>query len=157
MLNLIESSIDEFGDSSYFLLLDHAAKEHGLNILVEFVRLCRDQGALTPRNFTIEIMERILFSALATLDLPLPVKNGIPALLSTFFKYLSETGIFPEAAAWEQWMNTLEARYFQRLRADGSVKGETFRKNYTDVNRNDPCPCGSGKKFKKCCMNLIVP
>jgi len=20
------------------------------------------------------------------------------------------------------------------------------------INRNDPCPCGSGKKFKKCCM-----
>ncbi|OPA72872.1 hypothetical protein BVG16_31645 [Paenibacillus selenitireducens] len=22
-----------------------------------------------------------------------------------------------------------------------------------NVGRNDPCPCGSGKKFKKCCMN----
>ncbi|WP_316897150.1 type I methionyl aminopeptidase [Pseudodesulfovibrio indicus] len=22
----------------------------------------------------------------------------------------------------------------------------------TDIGRNDPCPCGSGKKFKKCCM-----
>ncbi|MFD2177271.1 YecA family protein [Veronia pacifica] len=22
---------------------------------------------------------------------------------------------------------------------------------YKDVGRNDPCPCGSGKKFKKCC------
>jgi uncharacterized protein len=21
------------------------------------------------------------------------------------------------------------------------------------VGRNDPCPCGSGRKFKKCCMN----
>lgn len=21
------------------------------------------------------------------------------------------------------------------------------------VNRNDPCPCGSGKKYKKCCMD----
>ena len=21
------------------------------------------------------------------------------------------------------------------------------------VGRNDPCPCGSGKKFKKCCMD----
>jgi hypothetical protein len=21
------------------------------------------------------------------------------------------------------------------------------------VGRNDPCPCGSGKKFKKCCLN----
>lgn len=20
------------------------------------------------------------------------------------------------------------------------------------ISRNDPCPCGSGKKFKKCCM-----
>lgn len=23
----------------------------------------------------------------------------------------------------------------------------------TKVGRNDPCPCGSGKKFKKCCIN----
>ena len=21
----------------------------------------------------------------------------------------------------------------------------------TTISRNDPCPCGSGKKFKKCC------
>ena len=21
------------------------------------------------------------------------------------------------------------------------------------VERNDPCPCGSGKKYKKCCLN----
>ena len=21
------------------------------------------------------------------------------------------------------------------------------------VGRNDPCPCGSGKKYKKCCLN----
>ena len=24
---------------------------------------------------------------------------------------------------------------------------------YRDVGRNDPCPCGSSKKFKKCCLN----
>ncbi len=26
---------------------------------------------------------------------------------------------------------------------------------YGNVGRNDPCPCGSGKKFKKCCMPYI--
>ncbi len=26
---------------------------------------------------------------------------------------------------------------------------------YRDVGRNDPCPCGSGKKFKKCCLNAV--
>jgi hypothetical protein len=24
---------------------------------------------------------------------------------------------------------------------------------YRNVGRNDPCPCGSGKKFKKCCRS----
>ena len=27
----------------------------------------------------------------------------------------------------------------------------TFRRNEPKVGRNDPCPCGSGKKYKKCC------
>lgn len=25
-----------------------------------------------------------------------------------------------------------------------------------DIGRNDPCPCGSGKKYKNCCMNVAV-
>lgn len=25
------------------------------------------------------------------------------------------------------------------------------KRSNKDVGRNDPCPCGSGKKFKKCC------
>jgi uncharacterized protein len=27
----------------------------------------------------------------------------------------------------------------------------TFRRTEAKVGRNDPCPCGSGKKYKKCC------
>ncbi len=27
------------------------------------------------------------------------------------------------------------------------------QKKVTKVGRNEPCPCGSGKKYKKCCMN----
>jgi Predicted metal-binding protein related to the C-terminal domain of SecA len=32
-----------------------------------------------------------------------------------------------------------------------AVKQETIKKEGPDVGRNDPCPCGSGKKYKKCC------
>ena len=28
----------------------------------------------------------------------------------------------------------------------------TFRRESPKVGRNDPCPCGSGKKYKKCCL-----
>lgn len=36
----------------------------------------------------------------------------------------------------------LEGKVSNHSRAEGSAKS---------VGRNDPCPCGSGKKFKKCC------
>lgn len=34
---------------------------------------------------------------------------------------------------------------------DGSEKGRTVRNEKKKVGVNDPCPCGSGKKYKKCC------
>lgn len=35
---------------------------------------------------------------------------------------------------------------------DGSLKKEPVRKTSAEkTGRNDPCPCGSGKKYKKCC------
>ncbi len=30
-------------------------------------------------------------------------------------------------------------------------KGQTYRRELPKVGRNEPCPCGSGKKFKNCC------
>ena len=30
-------------------------------------------------------------------------------------------------------------------------KGKTIKREGKKVGRNDPCPCGSGKKYKKCC------
>lgn len=32
----------------------------------------------------------------------------------------------------------------------------TMRREHPKVGRNDPCPCGSGKKFKKCCGQASV-
>ena len=28
--------------------------------------------------------------------------------------------------------------------------------SWSSVGRNDPCPCGSGKKFKRCCIDRDV-
>jgi uncharacterized protein len=28
---------------------------------------------------------------------------------------------------------------------------KTYQREHPKIGRNDPCPCGSGKKFKKCC------
>ena len=39
---------------------------------------------------------------------------------------------------------------FRKARSfDGDKDGPV---DWATVGRNDPCPCGSGKKFKKCCL-----
>lgn len=38
-------------------------------------------------------------------------------------------------------------------KAEKTGKQETVVRNEPKIGRNDPCPCGSGKKYKNCCMN----
>ena len=36
--------------------------------------------------------------------------------------------------------------------SDDPLLPGTFRREVSEVGRNDPCPCGSGKKYKRCCL-----
>ena len=35
---------------------------------------------------------------------------------------------------------------------DGKMVDQTVVRESPRIGRNDPCPCGSGKKYKKCCF-----
>ena len=37
-------------------------------------------------------------------------------------------------------------------RGEGAPVQQPVHRNEPRVGRNDPCPCGSGKKYKKCCL-----
>ena len=39
-----------------------------------------------------------------------------------------------------------------RSRVVWDEPGESYVREIPKVGRNDPCPCGSGKKYKKCCL-----
>jgi len=51
----------------------------------------------------------------------------------------------------EEELPRKKARVMQFSHGDGQGKIETVRREGKKVGRNDPCPCGSGKKYKKCC------
>jgi hypothetical protein len=46
----------------------------------------------------------------------------------------------------ERWRRQAEANHARSQRLENPFKG---------VGRNDPCPCGSVKKFKKCCLATV--
>ena len=37
---------------------------------------------------------------------------------------------------------------------DGKIIKNSVKNPHKDLGRNDPCFCGSGKKYKKCCLRL---
>lgn len=43
--------------------------------------------------------------------------------------------------------------YWLARREDDASSPVPIRRSEPSVGRNDPCPCGSGKKFKKCCLH----
>ena len=50
----------------------------------------------------------------------------------------------------EQWMDILgEDKIREIVKEDKASK--TVRRAAPKIGRNDPCPCGSGKKYKHCC------
>lgn len=50
-----------------------------------------------------------------------------------------------------QWENLLtperRAELYKEQKNSGTIR------NGKKIGRNDPCPCGSGKKYKHCCLN----
>lgn len=46
----------------------------------------------------------------------------------------------------------MDAHNNTRLKENrGHKPDELIRREFTEIYPNDPCPCGSGKKYKKCC------
>ena len=129
-------------------------QEVGEEVVEEELDLAELQGMLPP-GVDMQQVEQMLSSP-----------RG--ALLGDFGAFCQERGVEPEMGdaqmsdemqeLQEEWLQTprdsLEGKKPAEMLEGGRLfpgKIETFRREAPKVGRNDPCPCGSGKKFKKCC------
>lgn len=53
--------------------------------------------------------------------------------------------ILRKQLGWEEADKTI-------VRLPSAFAATPKQKKTNKIGRNDPCPCGSGRKFKKCCM-----
>jgi hypothetical protein len=151
MLESPESYVAEYAESRHFLFLPAEVKEHAEAALCAFFDRAALRGAPSLEALTTGVVEAVLMQDMARLALPAPAKQALPELLDGFFGFLRESGRFPAAGALQMCAEALAPRFRASLREDGSVKGETVRNVSAPVGRNDPCFCGSGLKYKKCC------
>lgn len=57
----------------------------------------------------------------------------------------------PQLEEWKRVAYEKEEHYRQLLQRLLNYKNVPHRREEKKIGRNDPCPCGSGKKYKKCC------
>ncbi len=125
----------------YFLLenLDRFWKEHLLNMdhLKEGIGL-RGYGQKDPKHeYKKEGFN--LFQEM----LDLIKENTLKALCRVRLQEVAQEELQHREAA--------QDLQFKGAPEEGTAATEPYKRNQPKVGRNDPCPCGSGKKYKKCC------
>lgn len=67
-------------------------------------------------------------------------------------KRMEKDGVdFKSIRQMKRWMKDHEAELRAEQGMAAPAKVETVVHDGPKIGRNDPCPCGSGKKYKKCC------
>lgn len=81
---------------------------------------------------------------LGPLQLEQAEREAVPGLLESFLAYCESAGRLSGGE---------ELGAYARVTATAHLLKKQQRKATIKVGPNDPCPCGSGRKYKKCCMN----
>ncbi|MEK0083133.1 DUF1186 domain-containing protein [Benzoatithermus flavus] len=132
------------GESFVWVGFEQAVAMLGMRELRPFVQRLHEQEWIDP---TIGDLEDFDADLEAAMDDP----DGPPLLWGKPFEPWEDTA--EELRTWHSFSGEAEAdedRDEDEL--DLPDEHEPLLDPWRHVGRNDPCPCGSGKKFKKCCL-----
>jgi hypothetical protein len=119
----------------------------GMSDLTILVKKAFDRGFIDSHILGFDHFEEDLRRGIECPDEPRRLDDRDCTLFGDTIEELSGWYCFSEQyrADQEQWRRQAEVNRARSQRLENPFKG---------VGRNDPCPCGSGKKFKKCCLDL---
>ena len=115
----------------------------GLSELKPLVKQAFERGFISPGWLGFEDFEQDLQ---CTIDGKVP-----PSWAKNEFELFGDT--IDELSSW----HAFAPKRKQARRLDGvwRPRPTPATDKFKGVGRNDPCPCGSGKKFKKCCLDSM--
>jgi hypothetical protein len=147
-LERIEAWAADFADTPAFDALPPVDKGTAVSLATEFLRAACQAENVGPAEVGETGFRAAMFDRIPALDLPEEVRTRAPETLALFLDTLQAQGRHPGGSA---FLRALAPAYRERLRPGGGVRPPPLRNEAIPIGRNDPCPCGSGRKFKKCC------
>ncbi len=115
----------------------------GLVELEPLVKQAFERGSIEPGWLSFEDFKEDLHAAIEGSDQQRSLRGN---------RYTPFGDTIEELSSWAAFREKEQDR---EPHSDGTNLWSLFKpavNPYKNVGRNDPCPCGSGKKFKKCCL-----
>jgi hypothetical protein len=123
-----------------------AVADLGLSHLEPLVQVAFEQEWISPHESSFDFFQKRLRAAIEGGESPLHQTSRNTRLIESAIDELS---------VWYCFSDEFLERRAKPPATDNALSslfGDTFALEAPKVGRNDPCPCGSGKKFKKCCL-----
>ena len=152
----ITLEVAAFLDSSEARALEGVSCADSRRIVELFVRLCYEHRASRPALMDGGDMHAVVGHLMpAHLRRRDPLAEGVPTVLRAFLDHHEKdqvvVQIFELRQALESTLDEFQAAVRTGENAHRAhTKQEPLVHRAEKTGRNDPCPCGSGKKFKKC-------
>lgn len=150
-----------FLDSTQAQRLSDVPRE-GLRAIVDrFLACAYDEVGKAPRFLDGDDMHAIVGHLLpARFTRKDPLADRAIEVLEAYLGFLVENAVVSQAFEMRQALNHTAGEFAEAVRTGAAVhhaphaKVKPFVHHAAKVGRNDPCPCGSQKKFKQCCARL---
>lgn len=148
-LQQIENWVSDFCSSDAILSFPSAVREHAPAILVKFLCAACDVRNVEPGELEEADLKAALLGPIAKLNLPATTKDKVPALCGALLGHMETEGRLSDGRLLGAYVHALNEAFADAA----SGKPKPIVRPGSRLKRNDPCPCGSGRKYKKCCLN----
>ena len=147
ILERIENWVSDFCASDDIREFDGGTREYAPEILKTLLAAACDVRGVEPDEIEDADLKVALIEHIARLQLPSSVRKEIPALCAAFLTQLETAGRLGGGRVMGAYVRALSGSF----EATASGKPAPITRPGSRIGRNNPCPCGSGKKYKKCC------
>ena len=158
-LQKIQNWAAEFAESDSVRTFPATLQQHAAGIVETFLVAACSVRDVEPDDLSEADMKSGLLNGVGKLSIPQPVRGNVPSLCASFLDVLQQQGRMP--ARRSSFIRALRPAFLSRPANSSSgsksdaPKSKPITRPGTKLKPNDPCPCGSGKKYKKCCKRLL--
>ena len=153
----VRAEVADFLSSNHASRFTKESRNDAGAVAREFLDACYGDVGVRPDLLDAEHLREVLLEILPRrLDPKSPISARAPEIVRALLDHLFEQKANANAWTLDAVFDDARTHFAARLaagrgREQRAESPEPLKRPGSKLGRNDPCPCGSGKKFKKCC------